>query len=126
MRLLRLSAVPLVASLALTTACRSGAPETPVGTAVPGEHAPGAQTISARFLCAGGQQIQALFNNGAQPSVSLHLGDGRHLDLPQAKSASGARYANDDESAVFWNTGRSAFLEEKGQRSYADCQQQTR
>ena len=123
MRLSRMRVVALLASLALITACRSGASETPPDSAVPGNHALGTQTISAIFLCAGGRQIQAVFINGAQPSVSLRLADGRHLDLPQARSASGARYANGDESVVFWNTGRSAFLEENGQRTYDGCQQ---
>lgn len=125
MRLDELSVLPLIAALALLTACRSGAPGASAagGEALPGEHAVGTQTISASFACADGRQVHAMFVNGSQPSVSLSLADGRHLDLPQAMSASGARYANADGSVVFWNKGRSAFLEENGQRSYADCQQ---
>lgn len=123
MRLHGLSILPLIASLALATACRSGGTAAANDAVAPGEHAAGTQTISASFRCADGRQIQAVFINGSQPSVSLSLGDGRHLDLPQAMSASGARYANADESVVFWNKGRTAFLEEHGQRSYADCQQ---
>jgi membrane-bound inhibitor of C-type lysozyme len=117
------SMLPLIASLVLATACRSSGPAAGDGTAAPGEHAAGTQTISASFRCADGRHIQAVFINGSQPSVSLSLADGRHLDLPQAMSASGARYANADESVVFWNKGRTAFLEEHGQRSYSDCQQ---
>jgi hypothetical protein len=37
--------------------------------------------------------------------VELMLSDGRSLSLPQVMSASGARYANKDESFVFWNKG---------------------
>jgi membrane-bound inhibitor of C-type lysozyme len=125
MRLSAMGVVTLIASLALASACRSGTPgaSAPAGEAVPGEHAVGTQTISASFVCAGGKQVHAVFVNGSQPSVSLSLADGRHLDLPQAMSASGARYANGDGSVVFWNKGRSAFLDENGQRTYDDCQQ---
>ena len=41
--------------------------------------------------------------------------------LPQARSASGARYANADQSFVFWNKGETAFIEENGQPSYSGC-----
>jgi len=41
--------------------------------------------------------------------------------LPQARSGSGARYANGDESFVFWNKGDTAFIEEDGKTTYADC-----
>lgn len=124
MRLTGMSMLALIASLALATACRSAGSAGADGAAAPGgQAAVGTQTISASFRCADGKQIQAVFINGSQPSVSLHLADGRRLDLPQAMSASGARYANADESVVFWNTGRTAFLEEHGQRTYSDCQQ---
>jgi len=79
--------------------------------------------IKASFACAGGKQIQAIFVNGGHPSVELALSDGRHLLLPQAVSASGARYANADESFVFWNVGRTAFVEEAGQRTLTGCVQ---
>jgi membrane-bound inhibitor of C-type lysozyme len=79
--------------------------------------------IEAMFACAGGKQIQAIFVNGAHPTVELTLSDGRHLLLPQAVSASGARYANADESFVFWNVGRTAFVEEAGQRTFSECVQ---
>jgi membrane-bound inhibitor of C-type lysozyme len=79
--------------------------------------------IKASFACAGGKQIQAIFMNGAHPTVELALSDGRHLLLPQAVSASGARYANADASFVFWNVGRTAFVEEAGHRTFTGCVQ---
>jgi len=79
--------------------------------------------IEASFACAGGKKIQAIFVNGAHPTVELALFDGRRLLLPQAASASGARYANADESFVFWNVGRTAFVEEAGQRTFTGCVQ---
>ena len=80
-----------------------------------------ADTISATFRCDGGQTIAAIFDNAPKAMVRLSLSDGRHLVLPQARSASGARYANDDETIVFWNKGDTAFIEEGGRTTYRDC-----
>jgi membrane-bound inhibitor of C-type lysozyme len=80
-----------------------------------------AETIHARFDCDGGESIEAAFDNGPKPSVELALSDGRRWILPQALSASGARYANGDESIVFWNKGNTAFIEEGGRTTYRDC-----
>jgi putative hemolysin len=77
--------------------------------------------IRARFACDAGKSVDALFDNGAQHSVALVLSDGRALSLPQTPSGSGARYANADESIVFWNKGRAAFIEERGKLSYSGC-----
>ncbi len=44
--------------------------------------------------------------------VSLVLGDGRRLALPQTLSGSGIRYADKGETVVFWSKGETAFLEE--------------
>lgn len=70
------------------------------------------------FMCHSGQ-IAAAFT---ERSVSLALSDGRSFDLPQTISGSGARYANTDESMVFWNKGNGAFVQEEGDMiTYADC-----
>jgi len=70
------------------------------------------------FTCSDGKIIGAEFS---QHSVHLALSDGRELMLPQTVSGSGARYANPDESFVFWNKGNSAFIEESGVQTYSDC-----
>ena len=49
------------------------------------------------------------------------LSDGRKLTLPQALSGSGARYANADDSFVFWNKGYTAFIDERGKPTYSGC-----
>lgn len=77
--------------------------------------------IHASFQCQGGKSVKASFNNANGGSVDLQLSDGRELSLPQALSASGARYANADETIVFWNKGNTAFIEEMGKQSYSDC-----
>ncbi len=79
-------------------------------------------TIAANFSCPSGQMIGASFDNAAN-TVHLTLSDGRTLDLPHALSADGARYANADESLVFWNKGRGAFITENGTTTFADCEE---
>lgn len=74
----------------------------------------------ATFKCKDGKSIQATFY---ADSVALKLSDGRSLNVPQAMSASGARYADKDETFVFWNKGDTAFVTEgkDGKETYADC-----
>jgi len=107
----------LLTALLCTTAC-AAVVSCAHGAAPPAEH-----SVAASFDCAGGKRIQAVFATGAQPGVKLALSDGREMVLPQAISASGARYANRDESFVFWNKGRTAFVEEAGHQTYAGCVQ---
>lgn len=75
----------------------------------------------ATFSCADDKTIIAIFNNDTDGSVDLALSDGTKINLPHTASASGAKYANEDESIVFWNTGSEAFLEENGTQTYTDC-----
>lgn len=74
--------------------------------------------IKAVFACPGDKAIYAEF---VADKVNLLLSDGRSLSIPRAISASGARYANADESFVFWNKGNGAFIEEKGSVTYDGC-----
>jgi membrane-bound inhibitor of C-type lysozyme len=80
--------------------------ETPVATAI--------------FKCQAGKTIGATFFAN---SVDLKLSDGRSLKVPQAMSGSGARYANKDETFVFWNKGDTAFVTEgkDGKETYSGC-----
>jgi putative hemolysin/membrane-bound inhibitor of C-type lysozyme len=80
-----------------------------------------AASIKATFRCADGKSINADFINGPASSVKLALSDGRTLDLPQARSGSGARYANAGETIVFWNKGNTAFIEEGGKTTFREC-----
>ena len=74
---------------------------------------------TATFKCQGGKSRATFYAN----SVSLKLSDGRSLTVPQAMSASGARYANKDETFVFWNKGDTAFVTEgkDGKETYSGC-----
>lgn len=77
--------------------------------------------IVAKFNCDKNKNITADFQTLPLDQVSLALSDGRKLVLPHTRSADGARYANKDESVVFWNKGNGAFLEEKGKQTFAGC-----
>ncbi|MDD4531179.1 MAG: MliC family protein [Candidatus Pacebacteria bacterium] len=74
--------------------------------------------IKAVFACPDAKAVYAEFT---KEKVSLVLSDGRKIDLNQTISGSGARYANSDESFVFWNKGNGAFIEENGTTTYEDC-----
>ena len=82
------------------------------------EKATGRTIYSVTFSCAGNKTIQALF---FADKAELTLSDGRHMLLLQAISASGARYANTDESFVFWNKSNTAFIEESQKITFKDC-----
>jgi membrane-bound inhibitor of C-type lysozyme len=101
----RLNITSLAAGVLLVTAGYALA-ETPVATAV--------------FKCDGGKTIDATFYAS---SVDLKLSDGRSMKVPQAMSASGARYANKDETFVFWNKGDTAFVTEgkDGKETFSGC-----
>jgi membrane-bound inhibitor of C-type lysozyme len=73
---------------------------------------------SATFNCAENKIINADFYKN---KVNIEINDGRSRSLPQTISASGARYANADESFVFWNKGDTAFVEENGTSTIHDC-----
>jgi membrane-bound inhibitor of C-type lysozyme len=75
---------------------------------------------TATFRCADGKSIVATFYDD---EVALTLSDGRKLALPQVMSGSGARYANEDESFVFWNKGDTAFVAEGSDETltFKDC-----
>jgi membrane-bound inhibitor of C-type lysozyme len=77
-------------------------------------------TAVATFTCESGKTIGASFY---ADKVELELSDGRSLSLPQVMSGSGARYANKDESFVFWSKGNTAFITEGagGEETYSDC-----
>ncbi|MDR3519516.1 MAG: MliC family protein [Candidatus Pacebacteria bacterium] len=87
------------------------------------------------YSCDAGKTIVAAFYQGvAKPvaagdmpiptgSVVLKLSDGRSMTLPQTISADGGRYANKDESFVFWSKGNGAFVTESDPniQTYSNC-----
>lgn len=86
------------------------------------------------YSCANEKQIAAKFFQGPEvsvragemprPSGSVELAfeDRDFLTLSQTISGSGVRYANKDESIVFWSKGDSAFMTENGVETYSNCE----
>ena len=74
----------------------------------------------AWFKCDDQKSIHAVFYNH---NVHVALSGGPEVFLPQTISGSGARYANDDESLVFWNKGNTAFVTQGDQNNptYKNC-----
>ena len=85
---------------------------------------PQTQMISASYKCAGGETFQAVFVNGGANSVELNYADGTSFNLAQTISADGGRYANWDNSYVFWSKGDTAFIEENGKTTLNNCVQE--
>jgi membrane-bound inhibitor of C-type lysozyme len=96
---------------------------------------------TATYQCKGGKIIGAKFydsalrkpvviKQGEMPVptgfVDITLDDGRSMHLMQTISASGVRYANKDESFVFWTKGTGVIIIENGkQGAFVDCEQGT-
>ena len=90
---------------------------------------------SVSYVCDGDKAVFAAYYQGEnkppaspdQPpvpggSVALTFSDGRAMTLPQTLSADGMRYANTDESLIFWSRGNGALELERGEeRSYTGC-----
>ena len=80
----------------------------------------GKSIAEAKFVCADKKTIESTFYKNFVHIETNSLGA---LYLPQTISASGARYANTDESVVFWNKGNTAFITEgnPNNQTYKDC-----
>jgi membrane-bound inhibitor of C-type lysozyme len=70
------------------------------------------------FSCAEGKEIYAEF---FYRMVHIDPSDAKSMYLPQTISASGARYADLEETIVFWNKGDTAFVQEGEATTYSDC-----
>jgi membrane-bound inhibitor of C-type lysozyme len=88
----------------------------------------------ASYVCENGKMLSAAFYEGVQNptstpgqppkpsgSVELVLNDGKKINLPQTISANGGRYADSDESFVFWSKGYGAFIIQQSTTTYANC-----
>jgi len=75
-------------------------------------------TSLVKFICPDKTVINAQFYNRF---VHLEFGWQKTLYLPQTMSADGGRYANKDESIVFWNKGDTAFVQVNGTTTLDNC-----
>jgi membrane-bound inhibitor of C-type lysozyme len=85
---------------------------------------------AAQYVCREGGRFDATFiepdivsgNTSAGRSVEIAFEGGDTLSLVQVESASGAKYANADESRVFWAQGNGALmLESNEEKTYKGC-----
>lgn len=81
----------------------------------------GERIVQAKFVCPDGGRFLANFYDRM---VHLEFPKEKHLYLPQTISASGARYANSDQSFVFWNKGDTAFIEQNNVMTFNNCAEQ--
>lgn len=80
------------------------------------------KTIDAAFYKGETKQVEPGEPPIPSGSVKIALSDGRNFDLSQTISADGARYANSDESFIFWSKGNGALvLENNVEKSYIGC-----
>jgi membrane-bound inhibitor of C-type lysozyme len=123
---------PVVQEASSTVSTDASPATTSTPVAIPSAPSPVASVI---FECDGNKSINATFYTGEskpvmegempQPtgSVELTFSDGARVTLLQTISADGARYANADESMVFWNKGSGAFVMHNDQidTAYTNC-----
>ena len=90
---------------------------------------------TVQYSCDGGKSIIAQYFEGTttppsspgEPpipsgSVALSSNDGSNMTLTRTLSADGLRYANADESFVFWSKGQGAIvLENEAEKNYTNC-----
>ena len=90
---------------------------------------------TASFICDGGKTIDVSYFGTGEPPVSepgeppvptgwarVVLSDGRTIDLDQTISASGARFATENEGFIFWNKGEEATIYEGGEEAaFRNC-----
>ncbi len=79
--------------------------------------------VNVTYKCDGEKEISAVFMNGASNMVQLNLPNNKTYNLMQTLSADGGRYANWDNSFVFWSKGNTAFVEQDGNQTYENCTQ---
>ncbi len=79
-------------------------------------------STTVTYACDGGKQIQAMYSD---KSVHVRTNDGKDLVLPQTLSADGGRYANSNESFIFWSKGDGASVMQTmsgvSTTTYANC-----
>lgn len=94
--------------------------EKPIATAI--YNCDGNKTITAAFYK--GENIPVEPGQPPAPTgkVKLVFDDGKTTELAQTISADGGRYANADESFIFWDKGGTALVLENGvEANYKNC-----
>ncbi len=120
-----IGSIVVVAAIVIIIALVSSRSSSPSGT----------RLATAEYSCESGKTMSATFyeRESSAPAgpglpatpggiVTLTLSDGRDMTLSQTISADGMRYANSDETFIFWSKGNSALvLEDGAEKSYTGC-----
>jgi len=97
----RSPAAPAVAVLIAVASCQAA------------DREPAGDTIGpVTFRCDDGSEILATFDNAPDPATVMLVRGDQTFTLPQAMSASGARYLGD--AIEFWNKGNDAAVDWRG------------
>jgi membrane-bound inhibitor of C-type lysozyme len=103
------------------SACAYTVPTETRQESMPSIHATG----PVAYSCADGKNLSAIFykNSRGVATVEVILDTKESYILPQVKSGSGARYANIDETLVFWIKGKTATLVDHNNsgKNYLKC-----
>lgn len=73
---------------------------------------------SVVYICESANAMEVGYGNDL---VQVRLSDQRQFTLEEKVSASGDKYATENDSEVFWVKGENAYFEESGTKSYNNC-----
>lgn len=71
------------------------------------------------YLCEEGKSFEVAIDGS---TARIYLDNENDYSLKHVMSASGAKYANTDETIIFWSKGSEAFILENDERTYTECQ----
>lgn len=71
------------------------------------QDSPAVQPRQFTYRCEDSQMVVVIFRDGNPPTVAVEFGNGQRRVLPQKRTGSGVRYA--DNSYMFWNKGNQAI-----------------
>ena len=108
--------VPLATLAATTGATGASGASGATGVVVP----PSPSGTHYAYTCDAGKKFEAVYFPADQQKATLML-EGKTIDLKQGPSGSGTRYADAAGTLTLSSKGATAFIEQGGQQSYANC-----
>ena len=74
--------------------------------------------VKKTYACVDDKSITAAFSGDI---ADLELSDGRRIVLNAEASSPTWKYSNTDGSFIFWNQGRTAYVQENGNSTFQNC-----
>lgn len=78
------------------------------------------QVKKVSYRCANEAQITAYYDE-KNDNVTVYLSNNSNYTLPHILSASGIKYANNDETLIFWSKGSEAFFMDNNVKTFDRC-----